>query len=636
MGVYINTGKAEFESVRVDEYIDKSMLIAYVNSVLGSQQRKFMCVTRARRFGKSIAAKMLCAYYDQSCDSHALFDDLNIAKDPSYEKHINHYPVIYLDVSGFTGDANIDKQRIVQEMTDALRKDLAACYPDAPLDPSDSLPVQLLKVAEFTQKPFIMIVDEWDAVLRELEDDSIKRAYVDWLRTMFKNGFTNRIFAGVYMTGILPIKQYNTESALNNFVEFSMVSPGKLAGYFGFTKQEVHALCKKHKMDEAQIKQWYDGYQMGDKMEIYNPFAVMCAMVQGRITSYWTSTAAYESLKRYITMNFAGLKDAVIELLAGQEVRVDVKDFAKDIHEVSSRDAVLTLLIHLGYLSYDENRGVVRIPNFEVQQEFERTIRDEKEWGRVTKMLVDSERLLADTLAGNAEAVAEAIDYAHQDNTSILQYNDENSLACVLSLAYVAARKDYTMIRELPAGKGFADIVLLPNRNVDKPAVVLELKFNHSADTAIAQIKKQRYAESLKDYVGEVVLVGVNYDKKTKEHRCVIECLSNKSVLSFEKSVLSQDENVLSLLRNCPKLSSKQGNKALAVLRVVGEGEISVADLMKRVGGTNRSRFKAQLIDPFVEALLIAPTIPDKPNSSKQRYYLTDKGIELLKQLTNE
>ena len=392
MGVYINTGKAEFESVRVDEYIDKSMLIAYVNSVLGSQQRKFMCVTRARRFGKSIAAKMLCAYYDQSCNSHALFDDLKIAKDPSYEKHINHYPVIYLDVSGFTGDANIDKQRIVQEMTDALRKDLAACYPDAPLDPSDSLPVQLLKVAEFTQKPFIMIVDEWDAVLRELEDDTIKRAYVDWLRTMFKNGYTNRIFAAVYMTGILPIKQYNTESALNNFVEFSMVTPGKLAGYFGFTKQEVHALCKKHKMDEAQIKQWYDGYQMGDKMEIYNPFAVMCAMVQGRIMSYWTSTAAYESLKRYITMNFAGLKDAVIELLAGQEVRVDVKDFAKDIHEVNSRDGVLTLLIHLGYLSYDENRGVVRIPNFEVQQEFERTIRDEKEWGRVTKMLIDSEK----------------------------------------------------------------------------------------------------------------------------------------------------------------------------------------------------------------------------------------------------
>lgn len=441
MGKYINIGNAEFESVRKDEYVDKSMLIAYVNKVLGTQ-RKFLCVTRARRFGKPIAAKMLNAYYDESVNSHALFHDLNIAKDPSYEPHLNKY-------------------------------------------------------------------------------------------------------------------------------------------------------------------------------------SVMRAVQRQSIESYWAATSTYE-----------GLKDSVVELLAGNAVRVDVGRFVNDIHEINSRDAVLTLLIHLGYLSYDENRGVVRIPNYEVQQEFERTIRDEKEWGRVTKMLMDSERLLADTLAGNAKAVAAAIDDAHQDNTSVLQYNDENSLACVLSLAYVAARKDYTMIRELPTGKGFADIVLLPNRNVDKPAVVLELKFNHSADTAIAQIKEKRYAGMLLDHVGSVLLVGINYDKKTKKHECLIECLSNKSVLSSDGPVLSQDKNVLSLLKICPKLNSKQGSKAFAVLRVVGEGEISVADLMKRVGGTNRSRFKAQLIDPFVEALLIAPTIPDKPNSSKQRYYLPQKGIELLKQLT--
>lgn len=576
MGVFINTGKKEFESVRVDEYVDKSMLIAYVNSVLGSRQRKFMCVTRARRFGKSIAANMLCAYYDHSVDSHDLFDDLKIAKDPSYEQYINKYPVIYLDVSGFTGDANIDKEQIVQVMTEALRKDLAASYPEVAVDASDSLPIQMLKIAEHTQKPFIMIVDEWDAVLRELEDDTVKRKYVDWLRTMFKNGYTNRMFAGVYMTGILPIKQYNTESALNNFVEFSMVSPGRLAGYFGFTKQEVHALCKKYKMDEAQIKQWYDGYQMGDTMEIYNPFAVMCAMVQGRIMSYWTSTAAYESLKRYISSNYAGLKDAVIALLAGQEVRVDVKDFAKDIHEVNSRDGVLTLLIHLGYLSYDENKGVVRIPNYEVQQEFELTIRDEEKWGPVTKMLMASEQLLADTLAGKNEAVAAAIDYAHQDNTSILQYNDENSLACVLSLAYVAARKDYVMVRELPTGKGFADIVLVPRRNVDKPAVVLELKFDKSAEAAIAQIKKNRYAESLKDYVGEVVLVGINYDKKTKEHRCVIVRMVAKSRESNEAKGRESDvaksrerkhgksrERMLELISANPTITYEQMAEAL-------------------------------------------------------------------------
>jgi len=430
---------------------------------------------------------MLCAYYDHSVDSHALFNDLKISKDPSYEKHINKYPVIYLDVSGFTGDANIDKQRIVQAIDEALRKDLAACYPDVHIDESDSLPIRMLKVAEYSQKQFIMIVDEWDAVLRELEDNDVKRTYVDWLRTMFKNGYTNRIFIGVYMTGILPIKQYNTESALNNFVEFSMVSPGILAGYFGFTKQEVHALCLKHKMDESQIKLWYGGYQMGDIDEIYNPFAVVRAMEQGRIMSYWTSTAAYESLKRYISMNYEGLKDAVIELLAGGEVHVDVNDFANDIHEVTNKNGVLTLLIHLGYLSYNQERKVVRIQNLEVQQEFERTIRDEK-WGYVASMLEASEQLLADTIAGKAEAVATAIDYAHQNNTSILQYNDENSLACLLSLAYVAARKDYVIVREMPTGKGFADIVLVPRLNVNKPAIVLELKFDKSMDAAIEQI----------------------------------------------------------------------------------------------------------------------------------------------------
>jgi len=526
MGLYINTGKVEFEAVRRDEYVDKSMLISYVNNALGSQERKFMCVTRARRFGKSIAAKMLCAYYDHSVDSHVLFNDLKIAKDPSYEQHINHYPVIYLDVSGFTGDADLDKQQIVQEMGKSLRRDLAETYPNAPIDSSISLPAQLFKVSEYLQKPFIVIIDEWDAVLRELEDDAIKKSYVDWLRTMFKNSYTNRMFAGVYMTGILPVKQYNTESALNNFEEFSMTSPGELAGYFGFTKHEVQALCKKYKMDAALIKQWYDGYRMGSVEEIYNPFAVMRAMKRHTVSSYWTATAAYESLKRYISLNFAGLKDAVIELLAGQEVRVDVDDFANDIHEATNRNGVLTLLIHLGYLSYDADKLSVRIPNYEVRREFERTIQDAN-WGRLAKIVNGSEQLLEDTLAGNADAVAAAIDYAHDESTSILQYNNENSLACVLSIAYLFAWKDYTMIRELPTGKGFADIVLLPNRNVDKPAVVLELKYNHSADTAIAQIKEKRYAGMLRDHVGSVLLVGINYDKKTKHHECIIERLDD-------------------------------------------------------------------------------------------------------------
>ncbi len=588
MGVYINTGKKEFESVRVDEYIDKSMLIAYFNSVLGSQQRKFMCVTRARRFGKSIAAKMLCAYYDHSVDSHVLFEDLKIAQDPTYEKHINKYPVIYLDISGFTGDANIDKQQIVQEIGKSLSKDLTKCYPEAPIDTSDSLPVQLLKVVEYTKKPFIIIIDEWDAVLRETENDEVKRKYVDWLRTMFKNSFTNRMFVGVYMTGILPIKQYNTESALNNFTEFSMVDPGPLAGYFGFTEGEVHVLCKQHKMDETSVKQWYDGYQLGDVKEIYNPFAVMQAMIRGKLASYWTSTAAYESLRRYISMNYEGLKDAVIELLAGGEIRVDVNDFANDIHEVTNKNGVLTLLIHLGYLSYDQKRQVVRIPNFEVQQEFERTIRDEK-WGYVAKMLDASEQLLTDTLNGKTEAVATAIDYAHQDNTSILQYNDENSLACVLSLAYVAARRDYVMVREMPTGKGFADVVLVPRRNIDKPAIILELKYDQSAEAAIEQIKEKRYGEALKEYAGDVVLVGINYNKETKLHDCVIERekIGQKIGQKIGRKIGQKIEVVYELIKSNPTITRDELSTTLNMAPSSVQRYINILkiDRIRREGG---------------------------------------------------
>lgn len=533
MGKYINIGLTDFQSVRKDEYVDKSMLIAYVNSVLGTQ-RKFLCVTRARRFGKSIAAKMLNAYYDESVNASALFGDLQIATMPSYDEYRNKYPVIYLDASAFTAELKSDKARVVYEMNNALCKELLDYYHDIPIHKDDTLSAQLLAVVEHTNKQFIMIIDEWDAICREVDNEDVMRQYVDWLRSLFKSSFTDRIFAGVYMTGILPIKQYNTESALNNFEEFSMINPGPLAGYFGFTNDEVQSLCKKYGMDELRIKQWYDGYRLGDVNEIYNPFAVMRAVSRHKIASYWTATTTYESLKRYISMNYEGLRDSVTELLAGNEVKVDVGRFSNDIHEINNRDAVFTLLIHLGYLSYNDIRETVRIPNYEVQREFERTIQDGN-WQYLSKVLNDSEQLLSDTLVGNEQAVAQAVDYVHQTNTSILQYNDENSLACVLSLAYVSARKDYIAIRELPTGKGFADIVLIPRRNVDKPAVVLELKYNKSAEGAIKQIKEKQYVEALCDYVGEVVLVGINYDKRTKRHECAIE-RDSKNVAISQKS----------------------------------------------------------------------------------------------------
>ena len=631
MGKYINIGNAEFESVRKDEYVDKSMLIAYVNKVLGTQ-RKFLCVTRARRFGKSIAAKMLNAYYDQSCESHKLFHDLNIANDPSYEQHRNKYPVIYLDMASFMTRRDVATSRILDVINNELLAEIDRIYPGIDYHGSNDVLDRLYAVVGQTHKPFVMIVDEWDAICRDENDPDLMQEYVNWLRHLFKSNLADHIFAGVYMTGILPIKQYKTQSALNNFEEFSMINPGPLAGYFGFTRDEVEVLAKQHDMSAEEIKAWYDGYQVGTIGEIYNPYSVMRAVQRQSIESYWAATSTYEGLKDYITMNFEGLRDSVEALLVGQEERVNVGRFSNDMHVVNSRDGVLTLLIHLGYLSYNREKRTCRIPNQEVRQEFESTVQ-ETGWEFFAEAVRNSEQLLEDTLAGNAEAVATAIEKLHDERTAVLQYNNENALSYLVQAAYESALRFYTFKRELPMGKGFADLVMVPRRHVHKPAIVVELKFDKSVRAAISQIKEKGYAESLKEYAGEVVLVGINYDKKTKKHECVIERLSDKFVLSSDEPVLSQDKNVLSLLRICPKLSSKQGNKALAVLRVVGEGEISVADLMKRLGGTNRSRFKAQLIDPFVEALLIAPTIPDKPNSSKQRYYLTDKGIELLTQL---
>ena len=588
MGKYINIGNTDFASVRKDEYVDKSQLIAYVNHVLGTQ-RKFLCVTRARRFGKSLAAKMLCAYYDHSCDSQSLFADLKIAQDSSYKDHLNHYPVIYLDASVFTTNLKSQGEHIVHEMNDALSRELIETYPDASIDSTESLPAQLLSVVEHTHQQFFFIIDEWDAICREMGDEDIMRQYVDWLRSMFKTSFTDRIFAGVYMTGILPIKQYNTESALNNFEEFSMVNPGPLAGYFGFTKDEVAMLSQKYHMEPDEIQTWYDGYQIGTLAEIYNPYSVMRAMQRQSIESYWVATTTYEGLKNYIMMNFDGLRDTTGALLVGKEERVDVLRFTNDIHSVNSRDAVLALLIHLGYLSYNRENRTCCIPNQEVRQEFERTIQDTG-WEVIASAINNSEQLLKDTLAGNAEAVAKAIETVHQQNTSILQYNDENALAYVVSLAYQSAHQYYKFVRELPAGKGFADIVLIPYRNVDKPAIVIELKYNKSAEGAIKQIKEKQYVDALRGYAGNIVLVGINYEKRTKQHECKVERLRNQGGTqgdTTEKSSQKSSQKILELVAADDKITTQEmANKLGISRRAVAKtiAKLQSAGILRRVG----------------------------------------------------
>ena len=524
MGRYINRGNNDFSQALNSTYVDKTGLIAVINGTLFTEQRR-SCVTRSRRFGKSMAANMLCAYYDRSCDSRSLFADLEIAKDPSFEQYLNKFPVIKLDLTDFT-TVYKDAPNIIGLMQQDLKEDIQKAYPDViPEDFSKDFMEMLININQATGDTFIMVIDEWDAICREFEPGSkVMDSFVNWLRRMFKGSNSLKVFAGVYMTGILPIKKYNTESALNNFEEYSMVEPGDLATHLGFTKEEVKTLCRDYNRDFEEMQKWYDGYIIGEAKSMFNPNSVMASLRRRKCGSYWASTGAYDKVATYIEMNYEGLKDDIIYMLSGGRCEVETTGFGNDMHDVRSKDDVLTVLIHLGYLSYDGENKECYIPNHEVRGEMENAVKSSG-W-QVAQAISGSKRLLNATLAGDSDYVAQAIDKAHDENTSILSYNNENSLACVLTIAYIYAHNDYIVHRELATGKGFADLALIPRKNVDKPAIVLELKYRQDVEAAIDQIKRREYVGKVAQYTGDILLVGISYDKKEKRHNCVIDTVS--------------------------------------------------------------------------------------------------------------
>ena len=412
---------------------------------------------------------------------------------------------------------------IVKVMQQTIKADIHSEYPDIPMEAEESLMTYLTRVTARTEQQFIFIIDEWDAICREFQDSSgVMDEYVDWLRRLFKSGQTEKVFAGVYMTGILPIKKYKTESALNNFIEYSIVTPGGMSDFFGFTKDEVRKLTEKHDMDFDELVKWYDGYMIGANPSIFNPNSVMNALKNQWCESYWGKTGVTDAVAGFIQMNFEGLKDDIIRMLAGSRCKVNPVGFQNDLTIIRSRDDVLTVLIHLGYLSYDRRTRECFIPNLEVSGEMETAVNDSR-WTNVADTLRKSEQLLEATLHGEEEIVARALDAAHDENTSILSYNDENSLACVISIAYYYARNDYIIHREMASGKGIADLVFIPRKNVDSPALVVELKNNKSATAAIDQIKQKHYPDKIAQYTDNLLLVGINYDSDTKSHTCIIE-----------------------------------------------------------------------------------------------------------------
>ena len=517
MGIYLNPENVDFQEVLNSKiYVDKSELIQYTNSVLRTTQ-KYICVSRPRRFGKSMAANMLTAYYSRGCDSRKLFQGLKIATHPDFEKHLNQYNVIHLNMRDYLTESENMKQ-LIQFVEDDLLDELQQEFSDLRMPRRKTL-VKVLEQAFVQYKiPFVFIIDEWDCIFRVHKSDAAsQKEYLDFLRNLLKD---KSYIALAYMTGILPIKKYGEHSAINVFYEYSMTDASPIEEFTGFTEQEVRQLCEQYNMPFSETKKWYDGYCV-DGVSIYNPKSVVEAMLRGKFSNYWTQTETYEALKIYIQSNEFGVQDVILKLLAGEKEKIDTTTFSNDMVTFATKDDVLTLLVHLGYLTYDAETKEIWIPNDEVMEQFISTVKV-MGWGSVVTALETSEKLLQATLSGDEETVAELIEQAHQANASILKYNDENALSCVISLAYYSAQKNYTLHREMPAGKGFADIVFEPNRNCNLPAMIVELKWGHSAEEAIEQIKRKDYLDCLQNYHGEVLLVGVNYDKE-KHHTCMIE-----------------------------------------------------------------------------------------------------------------
>ena len=519
MGIYLNPNNTKFyNAVKKSKiYVDKTELINFTNQVLFGQQ-KYICVSRPRRFGKSTAADMIAAYYSKGCDSKELFDELLISKEDDYSKHLNKYNVIWLNIVNYHDEAS-DITELLSFVEEDVTEELLKEYSNLSYPKRISFTKILETIYNETGIPFVFIIDEWDCIFREHKNDTDSQTkYLDFLRNLLKD---KSYVALSYMTGILPIKKYGVHSALNMFYEYSMTNADPIEQFTGFTEQEVKELCEKYSMDFDETKRWYDGYCLNG-LSIYNPNSVVEAITRNRFDSYWTKTETYEAIKIYINMNFDGLRDSIMKLIAGERIVVDTTTFTNDMVTFEVQDDVLTLLIHLGYLAYDFDTKEVYIPNYEIREQFISTVRVIG-WTDVIKSLQLSEKLLNATLSSDHEKIAEIIRQVHFENTSILKYNDENSLSCVLSLAYYSAKKNYVMYREMQGGEGFADMVFIPRKNCSSPAFIVELKWDKSAETAIDQIKQRKYFECLKDYSGEILLVGVNYDKDTKEHACIIE-----------------------------------------------------------------------------------------------------------------
>lgn len=533
MGFFLNSKGpcADYREMISDSYfVDKSMLIKELLPALGKKNR-FFCITRPRRFGKSVMANMVGAFFGKSVDSSELFDFLAIAKHKNYKEHLNQHNVIYIDFSRMPENCN-SYQAYISRIQSGLKEDLILEYPELPLDPAKAVWDNLQMIFEKNGQKFIFVIDEWDAIFHKSfikEED--KERYLEFLRNLLKGQIYVEL---AYMTGVLPIAKYSSGSELNMFLEYDMATRKKFSEYFGFLDVEVDELFEiyKHETESPEISRadlriWYDGYCTATGKRLYNPRSVVCALTDNELSNYWTSSGPYDEIFYYIRNNIKDVRDDLVLMSAGEHIKMMLQGYAAMETELETKNQIYSAMVVYGLLTYEY--GAVFIPNKELMDKYNELLLTNDRLGYIHRLAKDSDKMLSATLAGDTETMAEILKFAHDTETPILSYNSEIELAAVVNLVYLSARDRYRVEREDKAGEGFVDFIFYPERRNDI-GIILELKVDSTPEEALRQIRNKNYIlrfrgklGEMPKYSGKILAVGISYDRKTKAHTCKIE-----------------------------------------------------------------------------------------------------------------
>lgn len=536
MGIYLNSTVAYslYQSELASPYfVDKSLLLTELFPLV-NQGNRHICITRPRRFGKTIMANMVGAFFSKGCDSGELFGSLKIAGQKGYWEHLNKHNVVYIDFSKMPKDCNSYEQYI-SRIGQRLMKDLVKAYPDADIDTDGAVWDAFEEVfAEYDSEKFIFVLDEWDCIFhKDFIKEGDKKNYISFLSNLLKD---HAYVSLTYMTGILPIAKYSSGSELNMFLEYTMVAETKFSDCFGFTEAEVDMLyqgycanSKEPQITREKLKEWYDGYHTKAGERMYNPRSVVAALINNNLGNYWTSSGPYDEIFYYIEHNVDDVRRELALMVSGEPVQSQVREYAATSMNLSTREEIFSAMVVYGFLSYED--GKVSIPNKELMDRFDEMIRKEPSLGYINRLAKESERMLAATLAGDTDTMADILAYAHNTETPILSYNSEIELAAIVNLVYLAARDRYRIEREDKAGTGYVDFIFYPDKK-EEDCIILELKVDHAPEEAIQQIKDKQYplrfrgklGESRR-YSGRILAVGISYCRETKKHQCKIEVL---------------------------------------------------------------------------------------------------------------